>query len=160
MSCSACVLLYNVTCFVLVIVRIYVPGSRTDCNSAVSNYIERVICTWFWSWWSDTLLCSLWTGSFKFIWAFTVEACEKKYEIRGLTIRCFIEVQGLEHLAWSVLCSPHCSVNILWYSLKYSLFWSRNVVQKCFESPLVALGAFMLYSGCLYLLFCYSICPE
>lgn len=44
MSCSACVLLYDVTCFVLVVVRIYVPSSRTDCNSAVSDYIERVIC--------------------------------------------------------------------------------------------------------------------
>lgn len=34
------VLLYDVTCFVLVIVRIYVPSSRTDCNSGVSDYID------------------------------------------------------------------------------------------------------------------------
>lgn len=68
--------------------------------------------------------------------------------------------RGLEHLAWSVLCSPHCSVNVLWYCPKYSLFWSRKVTQECFATPLVALGAFTLHPGCSYLLFCYSICPE
>lgn len=114
-------------------------------------------------WW-DPQMClfffSINKNHSKFIWSFTVEACEMKHDIRGLTIWHFIEVQGLEHLAWSVLCSPHCSVNVLGYCHKYSLFWSRNVMQECFETPLVALGAFMLHCGGLYLLFCYSICPE
>lgn len=62
--------------FVLVAAGIEVPSSRTTCSSAVSGCTAGGIYTWFWLWWAAMLLCKLGTerGSFRFMWAFTVEA--------------------------------------------------------------------------------------
>lgn len=154
MSCSAWVVLYRVRCSVLVTVSIHVPNSRTwlqFCGLRLhwKSDLHVFDC-------GDQIYCCviLELDYFKFLWAVTVEACEMKHEIRGLSVWQFIELQSKDHFVWPVLCSPHWGVNVLWYCPKCSLFWSRDVMQECFETPL----AFLLHLG-LYL-FCYIICLE
>lgn len=144
--------LYDVMCFVLVIVRIYVPSSRTDCNSAVSDDIEKVICVGFWSRRSDILLCSPGTGLFKIYigvhgWNLWDETWNKRSDRMALRRNPGIRAPCVISPLFSAL---QCE-RLVTMSQMLSL-WG------CFETPLVALPAFMLRSGCLYSLFCYSIC--
>lgn len=95
--------------FVLVIAGIEVPSSRTACSSAASGCTAHAILVVV----SSCAAVKAWNGVLLNLCGHSQSKLEVKHEIRGLSIWHFIEVQGLEHPAWSALCSPHFGVSVL-----------------------------------------------